>query len=331
MTVTDVTGTQFGTEPVRVLETMVRIRAFEMKLADLFKRGRLPGFVHLCVGQEATAAGTCAELLSGDRVATTHRGHGHMIAKGARPDRMMAEILGRSDGYCRGMGGSMHLMDFELGILGANGIVAAGIPLATGAGLSDQLLGTGNVNVVFFGDGASNSGVFFESMNLAAIWKLPTIYICENNHYTEWMRTEDITAGSISDRAAPMGIANARVDGNDVVAVRQAVRAAVERARAGEGPSLIEMDTYRWMAHNEGEEVFSGKYRPKDEQDRWRALDPIARYEQALLDASVVTQADVDTIDQNASSEIAAALEFAEASPLPEAAQAYDFLFTPRS
>lgn len=254
-----------------------------------------------------------------------------MIAKGARPDRMMAEILGRSDGYCRGMGGSMHMMDFELGILGANGIVAAGIPLATGAGLSDQLLGTGNVNVVFFGDGASNSGVFFESMNLAAIWKLPTIYICENNHYTEWMRAEDITAGRISDRAAPMGIANAQVDGNDVVAVRQAVKAAVERARAGDGPSLIEMDTYRWMAHNEGEEVFSGQYRPKEEQAEWRLRDPIARYKDVLLGAGVVTQEEIDAIQLAAAAEIDAALAFAEASPLPETSQAFDFLYTPRS
>lgn len=331
MSITTEAEARFGTEPVAVLETMVRIRAFEMKLAELFKRGRLPGFVHLCVGQEATAAGTCAELGAQDRVATTHRGHGHIIAKGAKPDRMMAEILGRQDGYCRGMGGSMHMMDFDLGILGANGIVAAGIPLATGAGLTDQLLGTGNVNVVFFGDGASNSGVFFESMNLAAIWKLPTIYICENNHYTEWMRAEDITAGRIADRATPMGIPSERVDGNDVVAVRGAVRTAVARARAGDGPTLIEMDTYRWMAHNEGEEVFSGKYRPKEEQDAWRQRDPIARYKAELLDAGVVSQGDLDAIDARAAEEVAAAVEFAEASPLPAPARAYDNLFTTRS
>ena len=186
---------------VRTLETMVRIRAFENKLGAMFKKGQLPGFVHLSVGQEATAVGTCSELRPDDTVSTTHRGHGHMIAKGADLRRMMAEILGRTDGYCKGMGGSMHLMDLELGIIGANGIVGAGIGLATGAAIADQTLGRDKVNVVFFGDGASNSGIFFESMNLAAIWKLPVIFICENNGYTEWMRTEDITADPVLKQA----------------------------------------------------------------------------------------------------------------------------------
>ena len=253
---------------VRTLETMVRIRAFENKLGAMFKKGQLPGFVHLSVGQEATAVGTCSELRPDDTVSTTHRGHGHMIAKGADLRRMMAEILGRTDGYCKGMGGSMHLMDLELGIIGANGIVGAGIGLATGAAIADQTLGRDKVNVVFFGDGASNSGIFFESMNLAAIWKLPVIFICENNGYTEWMRTEDITAGQINNRAESMEIPNSQIDGNDVLLVRKTVAQAVKRARAGEGPSMIEMKTYRWYGHNEGEEAFSGKYRPADELKR---------------------------------------------------------------
>jgi TPP-dependent pyruvate/acetoin dehydrogenase alpha subunit len=311
-----------------ILETMIRIRAFENKLGALFKKGQLPGFVHLSVGQEAAAVGTCSELRPDDTVSTNHRGHGHMIAKGADLSRMMAEILGRSDGYCKGMGGSMHLMDLDLGIIGANGIVGAGIGLATGAGIADQLLGRDKVNVVFFGDGASNSGIFFESMNLAAIWKLPVIFICENNGYTEWMRTEDITAGQINQRAASMDIANSQIDGNDVIAVRKAVRVAVERARSGDGPSLIEMKTYRWFGHNEGEEAFSGKYRPADEIAHWKGLDPIPRYAKHLIDAGVLTEQDVADITERAAQEANAAVEFAMASPFPPESQALEFLYT---
>lgn len=318
-------------ESVVTLETMVRIRAFENKLGALFKKGQLPGFVHLSVGQEATAVGTCSELRADDRISTNHRGHGHMIAKGADMRRMMAEILGRVDGYCKGMGGSMHLMDLELGIIGANGIVAAGIGLATGAGVADQMLGRDTVNVVFFGDGASNSGIFFESMNLAAIWKLPVIFICENNQYTEWMRTEDITAGQIHQRAGSMDIPNSQIDGNDVVVVREAVAQAVSRARAGEGPSLIEMKTYRWFGHNEGEEAFSGKYRPADEIAHWKSLDPIPRYAERLIEAGLVTEADVEAIKQRAAQEADDAVEFAMASPFPPESQALEFLYTPKA
>ena len=314
-----------------LLETMVRIRAFEMKLAQLFKRGQLPGFVHLSVGQEAIAAGTCSALRKTDRVATTHRGHGHMIAKGADPKPMMAEIFGRVDGYCKGMGGSMHLMDYKLGILGANGIVAAGIPIANGAGVADLILGRDNVTVVFFGDGASNSGVFFESMNLAAIWKLPVIFVCENNLYTEWMRAEDITAGRVNERATPMGIPNYRIDGNDVLKVRRTVEEAVARARVGEGPSLIEALTYRWMAHNEGEEVFSGQYRPKAEQDQWRANDPIKRFKEYLVDSKAVSEEEIEAMETRAAAEMEAAVEFAKASDFPPEEQIYDFVFTKRN
>lgn len=317
-------------ESIETLEAMVRIRAFENKLGALFKKGQLPGFVHLSVGQEATAVGTCLELRADDTVSTNHRGHGHMIAKGADMKRMMAEILGRSDGYCKGMGGSMHLMDLDLGIIGANGIVGAGIGLATGAGIADQLLGRDKVNVVFFGDGASNSGIFFESMNLAAIWKLPVIFICENNGYTEWMRTEDITAGQINQRAESMGIANSQIDGNDVIAVRATVRAAVERARAGEGPSMIEMKTYRWFGHNEGEEAFSGKYRPAEELKHWKSkeVDPIPRYADYLVTSGVITESDFEAIKNRATKEAEDAVEFAKASPFPVDAQAFQYLYT---
>lgn len=310
------------------LEVMIRIRAFESKLAELFKRGQLPGFVHLSIGQEATAAGTCAELLPGDRVSTTHRGHGHLIAKGADPRRMMAEIFGRVTGYCRGMGGSMHLMDFELGILGANGIVGAGIALATGAGVADSILGRTNVTVVFFGDGASNTGIFFESMNLAAIWGLPTIFICENNLYTEWMRAEDITAGPIHQRATSMGIPNVQIDGNDVGAVQEAVSAAVTRARSGSGPTLIEMLTYRWMAHNEGEEAFSGRYRPAEEIAHWKGRDPIARYEARLLELGLVSEGGVAEMRARATEEMVEAVQFATESAFPPDSAAFDHLYT---
>ena len=317
---------------VRTLETMVRIRAFENKLGAMFKKGQLPGFVHLSVGQEATAVGTCSELRPDDTVSTTHRGHGHMIAKGADLRRMMAEILGRTDGYCKGMGGSMHLMDLELGIIGANGIVGAGIGLATGAAIADQTLGRDKVNVVFFGDGASNSGIFFESMNLAAIWKLPVIFICENNGYTEWMRTEDITAGQINNRAESMEIPNSQIDGNDVLLVRKTVAQAVKRARAGEGPSMIEMKTYRWYGHNEGEEAFSGKYRPADELKRWKSadVDPVPRYAAHLIKEGVLTEDEYTAIKTRAAEETEAAVEFALASPFPDESQACEVLYTTR-
>lgn len=318
-----------GTDPVEVFQTMTRIRTFELKLSALFKRGKLPGFVHLCAGEEATAAATCAELEPGDRVSSTHRGHGHLLAKGADPRRMMAEIYGRVDGYCKGMGGSMHIMDFSLGILGANGIVGAGIPLATGAALADSYLGRESVNVAFFGDGAANSGVFPEAMNLAAIWKLPVIYVCENNGYTEWMRSETITAGKLFERATPFGIPSRQIDGNDVLAIRAAVREAVDRARAGEGPTFIEMMTYRWLAHNEGEEAFSGPYRPKAEIEMWRTRDPISRYRDVLLATGAADGDELARIESAVHDEIEEAVAFAEASPFPDVSQATDFVFAP--
>lgn len=314
-------------DAVDVLNTMIRIRAFENKLGALFKRGRLPGFVHLSVGQEAVAAGTCVELRENDTVSTNHRGHGHIIAKGANMNAMMAEILGRSDGYCKGMGGSMHLMDMGLGIIGANGIVGAGIGVATGAALADQYREVDRVNVVFFGDGASNTGIFFESMNLAKVWDLPVIFVCENNGYTEWMRTEDITSGSIHRRAESMGIPHCRIDGNDVAEVRQSVRRAVELARAGQGPSLIEMRTYRWFGHNEGEEVFSGKYRPDDEVAHWKELDPISRYAAQLIRDGQLDEGARSDLERQAAEEANASVVFAEASPFPSESQIQEYLY----
>jgi acetoin:2,6-dichlorophenolindophenol oxidoreductase subunit alpha len=314
---------------VEMLRTMIRIRRFEERLATLFKRGELPGFVHLYLGEEAVAAGVCSALRPDDRITSTHRGHGHVIAKGARVDRMMAELFGKVDGYCRGKGGSMHTVDFSLGIIGTNGIVGGGIPIGTGSAWGDKQLGRDNVTVVFFGDGASNQGVFFESMNLAQIWQLPVIFVCENNGYTEWTATEKLTAGRIADRGQPMGIPGEQVDGNDVLAVREAVERAVVKARAGSGPSLIEARTYRWHGHNEGEEAFAGNYRPEDEQESWRARDPIKTYAEKLVADRVLTQEAWDAIDVEEHDAIDAAVEFAKSSPFPDPEEALDHLYAP--
>jgi acetoin:2,6-dichlorophenolindophenol oxidoreductase subunit alpha len=312
---------------VEMLRLMVRIRRFEEKLARLFKRGKLPGFVHLYIGEEAVAVGACSALGREDRITSTHRGHGHVIAKGAEVSRMMAELLGKEDGYCRGKGGSMHTVDFSLGIMGTNGIVGGGIPIAVGSAWGDKQLGRDNVTVGFFGDGASNQGVFFEGMNLAAIWKLPVVFMCENNGYTEWTPTEKLTAGRIADRAKPFGIPSAQVDGNDVLAVHDAVAEAVERARAGGGPSLIEARTYRWHGHNEGEEAFSGPYRPKDEIEAWKGKDPIPAYAARLVEWGVLTQEDVVRVDAEETQRVDDAVEFAQQSPLPDPEEALMHLY----
>jgi pyruvate dehydrogenase E1 component alpha subunit len=314
-------------EQVDMLRTMIRIRRFEERLAALFKRAELPGFVHLYLGEEAVATGVCSALRADDRITSTHRGHGHLIAKGASVARMMAELFGRVDGYCRGKGGSMHIVDFALGIIGTNGIVGGGIPIGTGSAWGDQHLGRDNVTVVFFGDGASNQGVFFESMNLAAIWRLPVIFVCENNGYSEWTATEKLTAGRIADRGQPMGIPGQQVDGNDVLAVRGATERAVERARAGEGPSLIEALTYRWHGHNEGEEAFAGAYRPEAEQESWRKRDPIKAYAERLIAAEVIDQATWDSIDADEVAAVDAAVAFAKQSPFPDPEEALDHLY----
>lgn len=308
-------------------ERMVRIRAFETKVQKLFKRGTLPGFVHLYVGEEAVAVGVCSVLERRDRITSTHRGHGHLIAKGADVRLMMAELLGRSGGYCQGKGGSMHIVDYRLGILGANGIVGGGLPIATGAGLADQILSRAHVTVCFFGDGAANQGVFHESLNLSAIWRLPVIYVCENNHYTEWMRTEEITAGRIAERATPFGIPGVHVDGNDVVAVRAAAKHAVDRARSGAGPTLIEAETYRQLAHNEGEEVFSGEYRPQAELESWKTRDPIAALRNRLLTEATVENGTLEQIEEREHERIESALRYANESPIPEPASALRDLY----
>jgi TPP-dependent pyruvate/acetoin dehydrogenase alpha subunit len=326
--VADAPGERPGSdELLEMMRKMLRIRRFEEKLAVLFKRGKLPGFVHLYIGEEAVAVGAFSALAKNDRITSTHRGHGHVIAKGADVARMMAELLGRRDGYCGGKGGSMHIVDFALGIMGTNGIVGGGIPIAVGSAWGDKHLGRDSVTVCFFGDGAANQGVFLEGMNLAAIWRLPVLFVCENNQYTEWTATTKLTAGRIADRSTALGIPGEQVDGNDALAVRAAVVAAVVRARAGDGPSLIEALTYRWHGHNEGEEAFSGQYRPEDEIARWKAQDPIDRFRLRLEEWGVLDGSAFEALDADEVARVEEALLFAEASPMPDPEEALRNVF----
>jgi TPP-dependent pyruvate/acetoin dehydrogenase alpha subunit len=237
-----------------MLSKMFLVRAFEEKAGELFQQNLIPGFIHLSIGQEASSVGTCSLLRPDDYVATTHRGHGHMIAKGADPKLMFAELLGKAAGYCKGKGGSMHIADFSLGILGANGVVAGGFPIVVGAGLSIKLRKTDQVAVVFFGDGAANRGTFHEAINMAAIWKLPVIFVCENNLYASTTPASySLAGGTVAGRACAYGIPGHTVDGNDILEVRKAVGEAVERARDGQGPSIVENRTYRYRGHFEGD------------------------------------------------------------------------------
>jgi TPP-dependent pyruvate/acetoin dehydrogenase alpha subunit len=308
-------------------ERMMRIRCFEETVQELHKRGLIPGTAHLYIGEEAIAVGACATLEDNDTITSTHRGHGHLIAKGADVRLMMAEIFGRKDGYCKGKGGSMHICDVSLGILGANGIVGGGIPIATGAGLTDLVLKRDRVTVCFFGDGAANQGVLHEALNLSSLWKLPVIYICENNQYNEWTPSSEVTSGRIADRAAAFGVPGTQIDGNQVAAVRDAVGTAVRRARAGDGPSLIEAVTYRHRGHEEGEEAYGVPKRPRDEVDAWVAKDPLSSLRTQIVEKEGIRSSALDTIDQQERERIAEAVSFAEASPLPDPVEAFDDLY----
>ena len=273
-------------ELLELYRRMLLIRRMEERLGEVVKTGELPGPVHLYIGQEAVAVGVCSHLGDRDWITSTHRGHGHFLAKGGDPHAMIAEILGRDTGICHGKGGSMHVADFGRGILGANGIVGGGIGLALGAALAAQLDGQGRVSVAFFGDGGANQGVIMESLNIAAIWKLPLLLVCENNGFSEFSPTASVTAGDIAARAAPFGVPGVTVDGNAVLEVRRVAGEAVERARRGDGPTLIEALTYRWRGHVETEASFlSGKYRGEEEIARWRERDPIERLRGPPLEA----------------------------------------------
>jgi pyruvate dehydrogenase E1 component alpha subunit len=295
---------------------MVTIRCFEDAVRQIYLRGEMPGLAHLSIGQEAVAVGSCFALREDDYIVSNHRGHGHCIAKGARLDRMMGEMLGKVTGYCRGKGGTMHIADFEHHNLGATGIVGGGVGLATGVALALQAQGTDRVCLGFFGDGASNQGIVHESFNMAAIWRLPVVYICENNQYGEYTAGRAVTAGErIADRARPFGIPAQCVDGMDVQAVYAVVSEAVKRGRRGEGPSLIECDTYRIYGHHAGDPA---RYRTEAEVAAWRQRDPIDQLGRHLARQGILDETEQATLLGEATAAVGAALEFARSSPFPD-------------
>ncbi len=299
---------------------MLRIRRFEEQVWNVYTSGLMHGLAHLYIGEEAVAVGVCSALRKEDYITSTHRGHGHCVAKGGSLDRMMAEVMGKVTGYCRGKGGSMHIADLSLGILGANGIVGGGFGIATGAALSARLRKTDQVTACFFGDGAANQGIFFEVMNFAAIWDLPVIYVCENNHYGEYTATERVTAGAcIADRAVPFGIPTQVVDGSDVIAVYGAMAEAVGRARSGGGASLIECDTYRYRGHHVGDP--GEAYRSKEEVEAWMAKDPIERLKQKVLAERKAAESELQAVDEAVQQEVSDAVASAREAPYPDVAE----------
>lgn len=305
---------------VYMYRKMLEVRRFEEKVWDLFGRNIIPGTLHLYIGEEATAVGVCSNLRADDYVTSTHRGHGHCIAKGADLNRMMAEILGRSTGYCKGKGGSMHVADASVGILGATAIVGSAIPIAVGAALACKLQKTDRVVACFFGDGASNNGAFHEALNMAGAWKLPVIFVCENNLYAMGTRITQVTAiENIAERAEAYGMPGVIVDGNDVVLVYRAAREAVERARNGSGPTLIECKTYRHKGHSRFDPA---KYRPPKEVDEWIRRDPIPRLREKLMREGILTLEKAGKIDKEVLEAVEECARYALESPdpLPEEA-----------
>ena len=296
---------------------MVRIRLFEEAAGKLAESARLPGFLHLYVGEEAVASGVCANLSDKDQITSTHRGHGHLVAKGGLFRPMMAELMGKATGYCNGKGGSMHISSLELGMLGANGIVGAGSPIAVGAAFADKYRDDGHVAVAFFGDGATNIGAFHEAANMACALKLPIVFCCENNEYGEFTpRDKTMAITDIVDRAAGYGMPGVIVDGMDAIAVYETAGEAIARARAGHGPSLVEAKTYRFYNHH-GVQNLGLKYRPDSEVAKWKERDPIMLHEARLAEAGVMTADQAEAVWNEQRAEIADAIEFADASPLP--------------
>ncbi len=307
----------------KLFEVMVRIRFFEERTKTLYRQNHIYGALHLYIGQEAIAAGVCAVLNRDDYVLSTHRGHGHSIAKGAEVSRLFAELMGRSSGYSGGCGGSMHIFCQELGLLGGNGIVGGGIPISVGAGFSAKYRKSGQVAVCFFGDGASNQGTFHESLNMAALWKLPIVYVCENNTYAATTRNQDVTAtGDIAPRAQAYGIEGISLDGNDVEAIYHAASQAAETARNGGGPTLLECKTFRMEDHCM---VIQQKKEP-DELVHWKDRDPIECYERILIKSGAADQSDLDEIKSQVKAEIEAGEKFAMQSDWPTAAVMPEFV-----
>ena len=305
-----------------IYERMQLIRVFETRVSTEFGKGKIPGFVHLYAGEEAVAVGICAHLTDADYMTSTHRGHGHCVAKGVDVRTMMAELFGKATGICKGKGGSMHIADMDKGMLGANGIVGGGPPLACGSGLTAKTTGTDQVTICFFGDGASEQGTLHESLNLAAIWKLPVIFVAENNGYAESTPAHyHCSVENIADRAAAYNMPGVTIDGNDLFAVYEAAHEAVARARAGQGPSLLECKTYRHHGHFEGD---AQTYKIAEENERYRnELDPIKRFTDAVLSRSLVSEAEMADIDGRVNAAIDEAVTFAEDSPFPEVQETF--------
>ncbi|MGI5922274.1 MAG: thiamine pyrophosphate-dependent dehydrogenase E1 component subunit alpha [Syntrophomonadaceae bacterium] len=300
-------------------QTMVTCRAFESRVSELFAAGKIPGFVHLSLGQEAIAAGVFACLEKTDKIGLHHRSHGEMIARGGNINEMMAELFGKATGTCKGKGGSMHLAEMKLGLLGANGILGAGYAIAAGAAFAAKYNGTNDITVCMFGDGQSNRGPIHESLNVSALWKLPIVWICENNGFGLSNPVEKhLCTDNVSDRASGYGIPGVTVDGNDVLAVYEATLEAVNRARRGDGPSLLEFKTWRWHGHFEGDPSI---YKNPKDQEEWLKKDPIARFGDMLIKQGYATQADLDNMKAIAEAKIDEAVKFAEESPWPDVSE----------
>ena len=310
---------------LNLYKTMVKIRNFEIMAEKLFLEGELPGFIHLYIGEESIATGIIANLRKDDFITSTHRGHGHMIAKGADINRMAAELYGRTTGYCKGKGGSMHIADFSIGVLGANGVVGGGLPIAVGAGLGVKMKKTDQVVVAFFGDGASNTGAFHESLNFASVYKLPIIFVVENNQFASTVRTKDTTSvENISDRAVGYGIPGITINGNDVITVYETAKKMIKRARERGGPSLLEVKTYRIKGHFVGDPEL---YRDKKEVKEFWLNEPIKRFEKKLVELKMLNEIEKKKIWENSEKEIKEAVKFAKESPIPSGEDALTDLF----
>lgn len=309
-------------------ETMYRMRRFEEEVFEFYKKGMMPGLAHLYLGEEAVATGVCAALNKDDYIGSTHRGHGHLVARGAQLDKMMAEILGKEGGYSKGKGGSMHIMAMDKGILGANGIVGGEIPIATGAAYSAKYRGTNQVAVSFFGDSASNEGTFHESVNMAAAWNLPIVYVIENNLYGISVDIRDVTnTPNLADRAVGYGIPGIVVDGMDVMAVHHTAEEAIKRARSGNGPTLIECKTYRWQGHHVGD---PGTYRERkdmNEKASWMERCPVDTFKNRILKGKVTVK-EIARIEEEVEKEVREAVQFAIDSPYPDPSEAYTDIFS---
>jgi TPP-dependent pyruvate/acetoin dehydrogenase alpha subunit len=314
---------------LRMYRQMLRIRAFEDRANQLYLSAKMPGLTHMYSGQEAVAVGICEALTETDKITSTHRGHGHCVAKGANFKEMFCELLGKEEGYCRGKGGSMHIADQSNGNLGANAIVGGSMGIATGAALSAKRLKTGDVTVCFFGDGATAQGLWYEVMNMAALWGLPVIYACENNGYSEYTKTAEIAAGSLTARAEAFGIEAHVVDGQDVLAVNDLTQKLVARARKGEGPFFIQLDTYRYHGHHVGD-INREYYRAKDEETLWKTeRDPIVNFGKWLNDEGIATSEDLDAMKTEVEADAQAAVAYAEAAAYPNESEVDMHVYAP--